>query len=257
MSSNPDAFKKRPTGVDLFAGAGGMSLGFEQAGFDVVAAVEIDPVHAAVHHFNFPQSTILAYSVAEVTGESIRKAANLGAEPIDCVFGGAPCQGFSMIGKRVLEDPRNALVRHFVRLVDELDARSFVFENVKGLTVGRHRVFVDELVDTFEKLGFVVQMPYKVLNAANYGVPQSRERFFLIGSREGENLPVYPSASTSFGKITNKDLPPAPNWAARMKAKATPGRVEWPTVSLRRERLRKRRKQPQIPAASPRELTPR
>jgi len=201
--------RRRPIGVDLFSGAGGMSLGFEQAGFDVVAAVEVDPVHAAVHEFNFPNSSILAKSVADVTGDDIRREAWLEHEPIDCVFGGAPCQGFSMIGKRALEDPRNALVREFVRLVDELDPRTFVFENVKGLTVGKHKAFVDELIETFEARGFNVRLPYKVLNAANYGVPQSRERFFLIGARKGETLPEYPNPTTAFGKIDG-GLPPAP-----------------------------------------------
>ena len=129
----------RPIGVDLFSGAGGMSLGFEQAGFDVVAAVEIDPVHAAVHKFNFPSCSVLAKSVTEVSGAEIRSVSGIGTRKVDVVFGGAPCQGFSMIGKRALDDPRNSLVRDFVRIVKELDASYFVFENVKGLTVGRHR----------------------------------------------------------------------------------------------------------------------
>jgi len=205
-----DNDRVRPTGVDLFSGAGGMSLGFEQAGFEIVAAVEVDPVHAAVHEFNFPNSAVLARSVADVTGEDIRNKAGLGREPVDCVFGGPPCQGFSMIGKRALDDPRNMLVREFVRLVDELEARSFVFENVKGLTVGKHKAFVDELIQTFEARGFNVRLPYRVLNAANYGVPQSRERFFLVGSRKGEEIPDYPAPSTAFGKIDD-GLPPAPN----------------------------------------------
>ena len=209
MTGDSGHTSSRPIGVDLFAGAGGMSLGFEQAGFNIIAAVEVDPVHAAVHEYNFPNTAVLARSVADVTGDDIRKEAWLGHEPVDCVFGGAPCQGFSMIGKRALDDPRNMLVGEFVRLVDELDARSFVFENVKGLTVGRHRAFVDELIDAFEKKGFNVHLPYQVLNAANYGVPQSRERFFLIGSRKGEKLPEYPKPVTAYGKIRD-GLPPAP-----------------------------------------------
>lgn len=112
----------RPIGVDLFSGAGGMSLGFEQAGFDVVAAVELDPVHAAVHKFNFPDCAILPRSVTEVSGDDIREAAGIGDRPVDVVFGGAPCQGFSLIGQRALDDPRNSLVKDFVRIVRELDA---------------------------------------------------------------------------------------------------------------------------------------
>lgn len=111
---------QRPIGIDLFVGAGGMSLGFEQAGFDVVAAVEMDPIHSAIHTFNFPDCAVLPRSVVGLSGKEIRVAAGIGNKQVDCVFGGAPCQGFSMIGHRALEDPRNRLVLEFVRLVSEL-----------------------------------------------------------------------------------------------------------------------------------------
>ena len=186
----------RPVVVDLFAGAGGISLGFEQAGFDVAAAVEIDPVHAAVHAFNFPQTAVLARSVVGLTGAEIRHAAGLGERQVDVVVGGAPCQGFSLIGQRILDDPRNRLVLEFVRIVTELDARYFVFENVKGLTLGKHRRFLEELVRAFQLAGYQVRTPWKVLNAADYGVPQSRERLILLGAKVGETLPDYPIATT-------------------------------------------------------------
>src|SRR5439155_10022283 len=108
------------------------------------------------------------------------------------VVGGAPCQGFSLIGKRALDDPRNGLVREFVRLVDELRPRSFVFEKVKGVTVGRHRELLREVIDGVRQIGFSVREPYRVLNALQYGVPQSRERLFLIGAKKGFRLPPYP-----------------------------------------------------------------
>ena len=186
----------RPVVVDLFAGAGGISLGFEQAGFDVAAAVEIDPVHAAVHAFNFPQTAVLARSVVGLKGAEIRHAAGLGDSQVDVVVGGAPCQGFSLIGQRILDDPRNRLVLEFVRIVTELDARYFVFENVKGLTLGKHRRFLEELVRAFQLAGYQVRTPWKVLNAADYGVPQSRERLILLGAKVGETLPDYPTATT-------------------------------------------------------------
>ena len=144
----------RPIGIDLFAGAGGLSLGFEQAGFDIKAAIELDPVHCAVHEFNFPETTVIPASVAELTGDEVRQRAGLEGKKIDCVFGGAPCQGFSLIGHRALDDPRNQLVLDFVRLVHELDAESFVFENVKGLTVGKHKAFLGELVEAFDRVGY-------------------------------------------------------------------------------------------------------
>ena len=202
----------RPIGIDLFAGAGGLSLGFEQAGFDVAAAVEIDPVHCAVHKFNFPRTAILPHPLETLSGGDIAKAAGLDERRIDCVFGGAPCQGFSLIGHRVLDDPRNRLVREFVRIAAELDARSFVFENVKGLTVGRHRGFLDELVEEFAEAGYAVRVPWRVLNAGNFGVPQHRERLILLGARKGERLPDYPEPATNIpgGRRHIDGLPAGP-----------------------------------------------
>jgi DNA (cytosine-5)-methyltransferase 1 len=186
---------ERPIGIDLFAGAGGLSLGFEQAGFDVVAAVEVDPVHCAVHKFNFPNCAVIPESVSKLTGAEIRKRSGVGLRRVDVVFGGAPCQGFSLIGHRVLDDPRNSLVRDFVRLVAELRASYFVFENVKGLTVGRHRRFLDELIEAFDQAGYEVRLPWKVLDAADFGTPQHRQRLILFGARKGMSLPDYPKAT--------------------------------------------------------------
>lgn len=202
----------RPIGIDLFAGAGGLSLGFEQAGFDVAAAVEVDPVHAAVHAFNFPKTAVLARSVLGLSAAEIRTAAGIGRRRVDCVFGGAPCQGFSLIGHRVLDDPRNRLVLEFVRIVAELEARTFLFENVKGLTVGEHKTFLHELVAAFDAAGYQVRLPWKVLNAGHYGTPQNRERLILMGSRKGEALPDYPAAITNIAGRRKRlpDLPDGP-----------------------------------------------
>lgn len=187
---------QRPVAVDLFSGAGGMSLGFEQAGFDLVAAVEIDPIHSAIHKFNFPGCAVLPRSVVGLTATEIRKVAQIGNRPVDVVFGGPPCQGFSLIGHRVLDDPRNSLVNEFLRIVVELKARYFVFENVKGLTVGHHRKFLEELIHAFDQVGYAVQLPWQVLNARHYGVPQDRQRLILIGARRGLPLPEYPPTIT-------------------------------------------------------------
>lgn len=186
----------RPIAIDLFSGAGGLSLGFEQAGFDVVGAVEIDPVHAAIHKFNFPHCAVFPRSVLGLSGSEIRKITGIGNRRVNVVAGGAPCQGFSLIGQRALNDPRNNLVREFVRIVTELDASYFVFENVKGLTLGKHRQFLDEVVEAFERHGYTVRKPWQVLNAAHHGVPQDRERLFLLGAKRGLRLPEYPESTT-------------------------------------------------------------
>lgn len=188
--------KKRPIAVDLFAGAGGMTLGFEQAGFDVLTSVEIDPIHCAIHKFNFPFWTVLCKSVEETTGKEIRNSSQIHNQEIDVVFGGPPCQGFSLMGKRSFDDPRNSLVFHFIRLVLELQPKFFVIENVKGITVGKHKEFIGEIIDKFENNGYKINHNYQVLNAANYGVPQNRERLFLLGCRQDLELPNYPEKMT-------------------------------------------------------------
>lgn len=182
----------RPITVDLFAGAGGLSLGFQQAGFDVRAAVEYDPIHCAVHEFNFPDCAAICRSVTDIDGGYIRSTSGIGKSDITAVVGGAPCQGFSLIGYRALDDPRNQLVSHFVRLVKELEPKYFVFENVRGLTIGHHKRFLHELIAEFKKIRYSIVEPYRVLNALWYGVPQDRQRLFIMGAREGQTLPTYP-----------------------------------------------------------------
>jgi len=186
---------KRPIAIDLFAGAGGLSLGLEQAGFDVLASVEIDPIHSCVHKFNFPHCGVIAKPIEQVSASCIRKAANLkNRDKIDLIAGGAPCQGFSLIGQRALNDPRNQLVKEFIRIVRELRPSYFLFENVKGLTIGKHKYFLEEIIQELESIGYQILKPWRVLNAKDFGVPQSRERLFLIGAKKGCTLPGYPLA---------------------------------------------------------------
>jgi DNA (cytosine-5)-methyltransferase 1 len=216
----------RPIGVDLFAGAGGLSLGFEQAGFDVAAAIELDPIHCATHEYNFPTTKTICASVVDLTGEEIRERAGIHEREIDVVFGGAPCQGFSMIGKRAFDDARNQLVSHYVRLVRELQPKYCVFENVKGLTLGKHAQFLAELVEELGKSGYKVLLPYRVLNAAKFGVPQSRERLFLIAARNDQVMPEYPTECAIGVSVRDAiaDLPDAdgfPELAASDSVKAS------------------------------------
>ncbi|MCL2811672.1 MAG: DNA cytosine methyltransferase [Clostridia bacterium] len=188
----------RPTAIDLFCGAGGMSLGFEQAGFDIVSAVEIDPIHAAVHKYNFPVCNTICGDIAELTGKDLC----FGKE-IDVLFGGPPCQGFSLMGKRDMSDPRNDLLYQFMRLVEEIKPKYFVMENVSGLTIGDAKDFLMRVIDDIELSGYRVVKPYRVLNAKDFGVPQSRQRLFLLGYRKGQAEPIYPVIDDS--KLTVKD----------------------------------------------------
>ncbi|WP_439671223.1 Type II methyltransferase M-XorII [Cupriavidus necator] len=229
---------RRPIGIDLFAGAGGLSLGFEQAGFDIAAAVEIDPIHCATHEYNFPKTKTICASVVDLSGSEIRLLSGLNDTEIDVLFGGAPCQGFSMIGKRALDDQRNQLVFHYVRLVRELQPKYCVFENVKGLTLGKHAQFLTELIEALENAGYNVLTPYKVLNASNFGVPQSRERLFLMAARNDQAMPEYPNEIAARVTVRDAiaDLPDADQFTALQATDSV--RVEWITESIYARRLR-------------------
>lgn len=183
----------RPIAVDLFAGAGGLSLGLEQAGYDVLAAVEFDPTHAAVHEYNFSYGTTFAADARTITGAEIRSGSPIGDQEIHLVAGGPPCQGISLMGKRAVDDPRNELLKEFVRLVLELKPRYFLMENVAGLLVGKHTQLVDEVVALLEESGeYSVVRPIRILQAADYGTPQSRNRVFVMGHRNDVPAPEYP-----------------------------------------------------------------
>ncbi len=230
--------KSRPVGIDLFAGAGGLSLGFEQAGFDIKAAVEIDPIHCATHEFNFPNSKAICASVVNVTGAEIRRKAGLDDTDIDVVFGGAPCQGFSLMGKRALDDLRNQLVFHYVRLVAELQPKFCVFENVKGLTLGKHVQFLDELIVALDLAGYKLLLPYRVLNASDFGVPQDRRRLFLIGARTDQAIPTYPDPIEQRTTVWDAigDLPDADSFPELTASDSVA--VTWPSESVYAKRMR-------------------
>ena len=174
--------RERPTAIDLFCGAGGMSLGFEQAGFDVLLGVDRDGHHIAVHHRNFPHGKTLCASLADLHAGDLLDA--IGARPeIDLVFGGPPCQGFSHMGLRDAHDPRNTLVDHFARLVAEIQPRAFVMENVPGMRSGATKAVLDRATTLLQGVGYRIAEPVRVLDAGDFGVPQKRKRLFLLGVR--------------------------------------------------------------------------
>jgi DNA (cytosine-5)-methyltransferase 1 len=177
------------TVVDLFCGAGGLSHGFEMAGFRVAAAVDNDPISGETYRRQNPRTPLLTEDVESITGSRL---ARLAGGEIDVVIGGPSCQGFSTHGKRDAGDPRNSLFRHFVRLVGEAQPLWVVMENVKGLLTydrGRYR---DEIVASFARVGY--RCGSRVLLAADYGVPQLRERLFFVATRT-EGPISFPSAT--------------------------------------------------------------
>lgn len=185
--------QERPVGLDLFCCAGGMSLGFEQAGFDVLGAVDIEEIHTETHLKNFPNCKTWCTDLSTAHGEQIRRETGIGDKQIAAIFAGPPCQGFSLIGKRLQNDPRNLLLLDLARLIVELSPSYFVVENVAGIMLGEARRVLDKFVDHLESAGYRIVKPIQVLDAAEFGVPQRRRRVFVLGYINGTTAPQYPT----------------------------------------------------------------
>jgi DNA (cytosine-5)-methyltransferase 1 len=165
-----------PTFLDLFSGAGGLSLGLSRAGWNPLLAVDSWRDAVATYRRNFGDHPIVDVDIAELT--NARLANLLEGEP-DWIVGGPPCQGFSTVGKRVRHDPRNRLVSEFRRVVKALRPEGFLIENVLGLKDMR---FESEVIEAFHELGYDVT--FHVLRAADHGIPQLRRRVVFVGHRE-------------------------------------------------------------------------
>jgi DNA (cytosine-5)-methyltransferase 1 len=185
--------KKRLKGIDLFAGAGGFSLGMQQAGIDIVAAVEKDQWCCdtlRANHRSFPKMQVIQEDIIKLKGGALLAKVHLKKGELDMLVGGPPCQGFSFINsKRSENDPHSMLMWQFVRMVREIQPRYFCIENVRGLL--SFKEFFIDLLSHLETCGYIVR--FNLLDAASYGVPQHRERVLIDGSRKDLNiLPVFP-----------------------------------------------------------------
>ena len=162
--------------VSLFCGSGGFTSGAYRAKFKVPVAYDLDPILTSSFEDNFPQTELVLGDISELAGSTITQAAG-GA--VDGLFGGPPCQGFSTIGRRELEDPRRLLVGQFFRLVDEVKPTFFVMENVVGLNQGQAASVLEQAQELVSK-DFDV-LPPLVLDASDFGAATRRKRLFSIG----------------------------------------------------------------------------
>lgn len=208
LSQNHLATKKDgPRAVSLFSGCGGFSLGFSAAGYEIVGFLELEKKLRDIYKLNFPKCRELGSDITEVSKESLEEyATNLG--DIEIIIGGPPCQGFSLSGKRRVDDPRNELFRHYLRFVDSFRPKAAVLENVRLLTSMKSpagRLVKDEITEAFSEHGYSVQL-FEV-NAKEYGIPQHRERVIFVAVRDdfdfGPSLPArtHGDAVDLFGEI--------------------------------------------------------
>ena len=176
--------------ISLFSGAGGLDIGFQRAGFETAVMVEYDPSCCRTLRANMPNIPVIEGDVNKITTEEILKAGNLKPLEAALVIGGPPCQSFSLAGKRMgLNDPRGKLVLEYIRVVREALPVGFVMENVRGLLNwegGRAlEAILTEASQPIDYNGriYKYQVKYQILNSADYGVPQFRERIFIVGNR--------------------------------------------------------------------------
>lgn len=191
--------KERLPVISLFSGAGGLDIGFKNAGFEIAVAVEIDPSCCDTLRTNNPTLPIINKSVTEVTADEIFDAAKIKKGEAALVIGGPPCQSFSLAGLRKgLEDDRGKLLFEFVRIVRETLPKAFVLENVRGLANWDQGKALEKLIEELSKPiewegdTFQYTMPKpQVLNAVDFDVPQYRERLIIVGNRMGKRF-YYP-----------------------------------------------------------------
>ena len=174
------------TVISLFAGCGGSSLGYKQAGFKELLAVDFDLKAVEIFKLNFPEVSCWKKDIRDITGQEILTFCKIEKGELDVLDGSPPCQGFSVSGKRQIHDDRNNLVFEFIRLINELQPKAFVMENVGGLVIGKMKGIFKEIMRSFKKINYYVEC--RKLNAMWYNVPQSRERLIWIGARDKKKI---------------------------------------------------------------------
>ena len=169
---------RKPTAIELFCGCGGMGLGLEQAGFEVLYANDISRDATNTYKANLNAGVVECKDVSRVKLREVKE--KIGHDRVDLVVAGTPCQGFSTLGRRNPDDPRNALFRHLARFLKAFKPKVFVMENVGGMLTMRDGLDFGKIREKLEAVGY--STTYVKLNASRYGVPQNRERVFLIGT---------------------------------------------------------------------------
>ena len=183
--------------ISLFSGAGGFKIGFEQAGFNCLLSSDIDNSSKLTHLTNFRKTPFLQKDIRMVTAKEILKITK-NIIP-DVLIGGPPCQGFSVMGDKNSADPRNELFKSYLTLIGSLKPKCFVFENVKGLSTMYNGQFLEELINDFSQAGYDIH--YKILDASNYGVPQARQRVFIVGTKIDRPFDFPLADNKNFGKL--------------------------------------------------------
>jgi len=200
--------------IDLFCGCGGLSEGFEDAGFKIVVGNDVDKDMIESFKLNHPNAKAFSGDINSISAMELLNGTNIPKDNISVVIGGPPCQGFSTVGNRKEDDPRNKLFYQFVRIVKEINPPIFVMENVSGLLTMQNGKVKDIIKEEFERLGYDVQ--YSILKSEDYGVSQKRRRVFFVGHKIKDKKFKFPlpthGGSKESGQLTlstiNNNLKP-------------------------------------------------
>jgi len=177
--------------VDLFCGVGGLSYGFaKDINFQIIAANEILPNMAKAYQLNHPSVKVYCKDIKDFGISDLIKDFNIREGDIDMVVGGPPCQAYSTVGKRLIDDPRGKLFQEYYRVLKEINPKMFIFENVKGLLSIVQGGLFETIISLFKSLNYSIS--YKILNSADYGAPQVRERVFIVGTKLNNSF-FYPN----------------------------------------------------------------
>lgn len=199
--------------IDLFCGCGGMSKGFEMAGFEVAMAIDFWDDAIKTYRHNAPGVDAQCMDIHQL--DEVTMAKHFNKKDIVGIIGGPPCQGFSTVGKREIDDPRNQLYLEYCRVVRTVSPEFFVIENVKGLTTLNNGAVKEDIIERFSSMGYHVA--FKVLNAADFGVPQNRKRVFFVGMKKGYFKFPEEFGFTLSAKDGISDLPSAVGWDGESK----------------------------------------
>ena len=198
--------------ISLFSGAGGMDIGFEEAGFEIAVAVEQDSSCCNTLRINRPHLKVIEGDISAITTEHILKEAGLKPLEPALVIGGPPCQSFSLAGKRMgMDDKRGMLLLEFVRVVHEVLPKAFVMENVQGMMNWENGKALEAVMNEFRApviykgKQYHYDVSYQVLNAADYGVAQFRSRLFIVGNRLKKKF-TFPYPTHGSKELVNSDM---------------------------------------------------
>ena len=191
--------------IDLFCGAGGLSFGFENAGYDILLGIDNDAKALETFELNHKEAKSICGDITQITyKENIKPI--IGDVDIDVIIGGPPCQGMSLSGPRKFDDSRNKLYLSYIRLVDEIRPKAFVIENVPGLVGLFGGQIKDSIINKFSDMGYKIE--YKILCAADYGVPQMRKRVVFVGYKKGKFEFPLENKEYVTCEMALSDLPP-------------------------------------------------